>query len=149
MKKGPAPKPTALKLLEGSRTDRINLNEPKYPDFDDGPPANLGAVGKALWLKLVPILKGAGVLTAGDALALELLCGDYEITRGLEEPPPGAAEDAKTARLALRSADKARDRVRRWLSEFGMTPSSRSRIKATAAAEPEDRLDAFLKGAAK
>ena len=110
MKKGPAPKPTALKLLEGSRTDRINLDEPKYGDFNEGPPASLGPAGKALWLKLVPILKGAGVLTAGDALGLELLCGDYETIRGLEEPSPNEEQDPKDVRLALRSADKARDR---------------------------------------
>ena len=67
MKKGPAPKPTAIKLLEGSRTDRINLDEPKFGDFNENPPANLGAVGKALWLKLVPILKAGGVLSAADA----------------------------------------------------------------------------------
>ena len=79
-------------------------------------------------------------------LALELLCEDYEIVKGLEQLPPGVEEDPKDARLALRSADKARDRLRRHLDSFGMNPASRSRIKATAAAEPEDRLDAFVKG---
>jgi P27 family predicted phage terminase small subunit len=146
VKRGPAPKPTALKLLEGSRTDRVNLDEPKFGEFDENPPACLGAVGKKLWAKLVPILKAGGVLTAGDALALELLCEDYQIVRDIEGAELGETEDPKDARLALRSADKARDRLRRWIAEFAMTPSSRSRVKATAAAEPEDRLDAFLKG---
>jgi P27 family predicted phage terminase small subunit len=144
VKKGPSPRPTALKVLEGTRTDRVNLDEPKFADACLEPPGWLGARGREHWLELAPVLAEAGVLTAGDRPALAQLCDDFEtILNSIDGPDPAEGEDPKTIRQVLRNADKARDRYRRMLCEFGLTPSSRSRIR-TKPAEPDDRLAAFL-----
>ncbi len=89
------------------------------------PPEWLDEFAKEHWRDLAPILQGAGLLTAGDRAALAQLCDDYSTIR----------KDGE--------ADKARDRYRRLLVEFGLTPSSRSRIRATAE-RPKDDLEEFL-----
>lgn len=129
--RGRKPKPTALKLLEGTRADRINRDEPTLPKGDIEPPDwldDLDGYGIDHWNELAPMLSKAGLLTEGDRPALALLCRAY-------------------ARLRLDPLDdKANDLYRRMLVEFGLTPSSRSRIKATTE-KPKDALAEFLSSA--
>jgi len=89
------------------------------------PPDWLGSYAKALWRRLSPVLTKAGLLSEGDVPALEMLCDEYDCWR--RDP------------LAV----GARDRYRRLLVEFGLTPSSRSRIKASGE-PPKDELQIFL-----
>jgi phage terminase small subunit len=124
--RGRKPKPTALKILEGAQPCRINTREPHMPAAG-GPPCPdwLGDYGKQLWERYAPILETAGLLTTGDIPAFEQLCDEYDTIRRdrLDNP--------------------ARDRYRRLLVEFGLTPSSRSRIKSSAEA-PKDALAEFF-----
>jgi P27 family predicted phage terminase small subunit len=144
--KGRKPKPTLLKILEGAQPCRINHDEPVIPDGSIEPPDWLDDHGKAHWLELVPILVPAGLLTAGDRPALAQLCDDFAtIRRSIERPAAVDMGDWDAVRGLLASADKARDRYRRMLVEFGLTPSSRSRIKC-AAEKPKDALEEFLTG---
>ena len=126
--KGRKPKPTALKILDGTRGDRVNRDEPTLPKASVEPPDwldDLEGFGIDHWNELAPMLSKAGLLTEGDRPALALLCRAY-------------------ARLRLDPLDdKANDLYRRMLVEFGLTPSSRSRIKATAE-KPKDALAEFL-----
>jgi phage terminase small subunit len=78
------PKPTALKLLEGTaRRDRMNPSEPVAPTLEVGarPPAWLKGVRRhRAWNQLVELLNDARVLTVLDAASLALLVdamGDY------------------------------------------------------------------------
>lgn len=129
--RGRKPKPTALKILDGTRADRINHDEPVLPRGDLEPPDSiddLDGYGVEHWNELAPMLAKAGLLTEGDRPALALLCRAY-------------------ARLRLDPLDdKANDLYRRMLVEFGLTPSSRSRIKATTE-KPKDALAEFLAAA--
>ena len=89
------------------------------------PPAWLNDRAREHWGELAPVYKSAGLLTTGDRQALALLCKAF--SRFRSNP----------------ADDKARDLYRRMLVEFGLTPSSRSRLKPTA--EPaRDRLAEFL-----
>lgn len=91
------------------------------PDWLD----DLDGHGIDHWNELAPLLQKAGLLTEGDRPALALLCRAY-------------------ARLRLDPMDdKANDLYRRMLVEFGLTPSSRSRIKG-APEKPKDALAEFL-----
>lgn len=143
-KRGPKPKPTALKLLEGCRADRIDHDAPNFPDGTLEPPGWLDEYGRGHWGELAPILRGAGLLSEGDRAALAQLCDDFSTIRKSVEPPddwvPG---DYERMRALMTNADKARDRYRRMLVEFGLTPSSRSRIKA-APEKPKDDMEEFL-----
>jgi phage terminase small subunit len=123
--RGRPPKPTALKLLEGTRADRINRNEPAMPPGSIEPPDWLDETARGHWTELAPILQSAGLLTVGDRQTFALLCESFSRFRSNPEN------------------DKARDLYRRLSVEFGLTPSSRSRLKSSA--EPaRDALTEFL-----
>jgi hypothetical protein len=65
------------------------------------------------------------VLSVVDVPAFEMLCSEYDIIR--RDPLD----------------NQARDRLRKWMVEFGLTPSSRGRV-ASIAGGPIDELQAFL-----
>jgi phage terminase small subunit len=124
--RGRKPRPTALKILRGERSDRINDCEIVLsPAEVDKPPAWLGRYGVELWQQYARVLADAGLLTVGDLIAFEQLCDEYDSVR---RDPLDAF---------------SRDRLRRWVVEFGLTPSARSRVKSAAAA-PVDKMAAFL-----
>jgi phage terminase small subunit len=124
--RGRKPKPTALKILEGAQPCRINYREPVMASADcPKAPAWLGKFGQDLWKQLAPVLTSAGLLTLGDIPAFEQLCDEFDTIR--RDP----------------LCSPARDRYRRLLVEFGLTPSSRSRIKATAE-KPRDAFADFV-----
>lgn len=125
--RGRKPTPTVLKLAKGTRSDRVNICEPKYPAHCKAP-VYLGAHGQELWAELAPLLDGAGTLTAADRHALGVLCHCYQTWRDELAPP------------AQRTG--ARKDLIRLMVEFGMTPSSRSKV--TAGHTPEQELEAFL-----
>jgi len=124
--RGRKPRPTALKILSGSQASQINRREPKFRLARGArPPAWLGFHGRGLWRRLAPLLAEKGVLTVGDLPAFENLCDEYDIVR--RDP----------------ADNQARDRLRKWVIEFGLSPSSRSRISSILG-EPVDELQAFL-----
>lgn len=43
------PKPTALKVLHGDRSDRFNREEPLPPESEVSPPAELSDDARAVW----------------------------------------------------------------------------------------------------
>jgi P27 family predicted phage terminase small subunit len=144
MKRGPKPKPTTLKILEGAQKCRINFDEPKVPAATDlSPPDWLDRHGRDHWEELAPVLSRARLLSEADRHALAMLCDDYSTIRNSMDGTDEAASEYKRVVSSLANADKARDRYRRMLLEFGMTPSSRSRIKAPADG-PRDDLESFL-----
>jgi phage terminase small subunit len=128
--RGRKPKPTNLKILEGCRRDRINPGEPAIAPGSVEAPGWLEGLARDHWDELAPILAGARVLSIADRAGLAVLCDDY---RRLRSDPDDW---------------KARDRYRRMLIEFGLTPSSRSRLKVPAEG-PADELEEFLVGAKK
>jgi phage terminase small subunit len=123
--RGRKPKPTALKLLDGTRRDRINESEPAMEPGRVEPPEHLRGIARDHWLELAPMLAKAGLLAVADRPALELLCVTYAVTR---DDPLDHKAAANYARL---------------LTEFGMTPSSRSRIKLPGERR-KDALGEFL-----
>jgi phage terminase small subunit len=126
VKRGPKPLPTRLKILKGTRSDRVNLKEPSFPlAVKTRAPRWLGTYGRQLWRELAPVLITKGVLTVADVPAFSLLCDEWDIFR----------------RDPLDSG--ARERLRKLLGEFGCTPSARSRVSGSGEA-PRDELAEFL-----
>ncbi len=121
--RGPSPKPTNLKILSGVRPFRINRDEPQPPTDMPSVPDYLDSKGIDLWEELASTLSSMGVLTIVDRHAFGMLCDSYSRWRR----NPG---DAKMGEL-----------FRKLMMEFGMTPSSRSRIKVNI--EAVDDLDEF------
>jgi P27 family predicted phage terminase small subunit len=150
-KRGPIPKPTAIKILDGTRRDRINTSEPPAVAGDPQPPPHLAGPALAEWRRILPIIKKTGVLSKIDGAMLSIYCEAYarwlDATAALKRyglVTPTAGNSVKPSPyLAIEREAVAVMRV--ILSEFGGSPSSRTRIKAEGPAEV-NRLDRFIKG---
>lgn len=139
---GPPPKPTALLKLSGSwRADAREKHEPKPADGSPKMPDWLDAEGKKAWKHLVPILERMRVLTEADGFALATLCETWSRYRRATTmlAKEGDTYDVlgRDGQLLQRNRSpysamqlELAIHVRRMLQEFGLTPSSRSRIVA-------------------
>lgn len=136
--RGPPPKPTALKLLEGTfRADRAAPNEPAPDPGLPSMPPHLVGVGADAWEFFGAELLKLGVLTVRDGAALELLCDAYAEWRAAREvvQREGMTYESGTknghaviAHPAVRIAADAWRRMHRMLVEFGLTPAARARV---------------------
>src|ERR1035441_1170657 len=69
--RGPPPKPTRIRMLEGNRARRpLPANEPQYPPGVAERPSGMSSGGKKIWDTLVREMAASGVLRTVDALAL-------------------------------------------------------------------------------
>ncbi len=147
--RGPAPAPTALKIMRGNPGKRpINKSEPKPRKFKSKPPDHLDPEAVAEWKRLVPILKRMKVLTEADYMALGTLCVAYSTmakaqkqltTAGLlYKTQSGYVQPSPLMGIITRNMEI----VKKHLAEFGMTPASRSRIQmAPADEQPRDEWE--------
>lgn len=147
--KGRKPKPTRLKLLAGNPGKRaINRSEPTLEAAKPTRPTWLKGKARTAWDQLVDLLYAMGVMTEADGKALELLCDAYAEYREAREyvikhgPTYESATDKglivrKRPEVAI--AADAQKRVASLLAEFGITPSSRSRVSSVLERVGENR----------
>ena len=160
--------PTALKLVTGNPGKRaLNKKEPKLAPGIPRMPAHLSPRAKAAWKKLTKLLKDMGVLTLADGLALERLCDVYaEILELRDEIKKngrtyqsikiiGENVDDETqeftqveqmlmkANPAVQMLADADRRFKGYLVEFGLTPSSRSKISVNEKKSDNDPLEKY------
>lgn len=135
--RGRKPKPTAMKQLAGNPGKRpLNSNEPRPPVPDVTPyaPRHLNADAKREWRRVVPILLQLGMYTELDRSAVAMLCQAWGrwVVAEMHLREEGEVLKSATGYMYQNpwrfEANKAQDMLRRMLSEFGMTPSSRSRF---------------------
>ena len=139
-RRGPPPKPTRLKLLEGNPGKRaLNRREPQPRQITPRCPPWLSNKAKAVWRRMVPELRAMGVLTAVDGEALAAFCQTYMRWRQAEEflDKHGTTyplrDDKGNVRCLQQFPQVAISRnmllaLKAFYGEFGMTPASRSRI---------------------
>lgn len=148
---GRKPKPTSLKLLHGTaQACRMNKNEPKPKGDSIKMPSGLSDDAKKCWKQVAKHLKDAGVLTNLDVHALAMYCEAYARWFDANEKikkfgtvikaPSGFP--VQSPYLAI--ANKAFDQMKSMLVEFGMTPSSRTRVSVSEKAQDNDPLNEFL-----
>ncbi|PJN31499.1 terminase [Streptomyces sp. CB02613] len=150
-RRGPAGKPTALRVLHGDRKDRINTDEPQPSELDIEPPAWLSEDAVEVWEQLADDLIGKGVLTAWDIEAYANWCdavvrrrdaADHVAREGavVELPVFNKNGDLTGHRMAknpwLLALDAADAQVQRYGARFGLTPSDRSQLKIAPPANP-------------
>src|SRR5262245_32816507 len=137
-KRGPKPKPTRLKILQGSRSDRINGEEPQPIPGRPDAPDDLTSLGKAKWDHLCDVLSRMGVLSLSDADALHLYCVAFErwMLARIEIRKYGLLVDSalgsQKANPAVAIATLSSREMLQILTEFGLTPSSRSGLRFRA-----------------
>ena len=142
MSKGPAPAPTALKLLKGVRPVRINDSEPKPKSVSGALPtgwaAHMSAGAKTFWKTYAPILSNLGVLTEADLPALRVLAEQWARWLDAQARMNGKVDDPKLMLSYMRMADKLETQMLRYLQEFGMTASSRGKIVVVGQNDDDD-----------
>ncbi|MGJ8680506.1 phage terminase small subunit P27 family [Paraglaciecola sp.] len=151
----PKPTPTVLKLIKGNPGKRaINKNEPKPERGIPKCPAHLDTKAKTAWKKLCQRLDQMGVLTLADEYALEILCSVYARIRDLQkavkkygcttyETTSTAGDMTVKAYPEVAQLEKAESLFRSYLTEFGLTPSSRTKLEINPDKDPDDPLKKY------
>lgn len=148
----PAPKkPTALKVLEGNPGKRpLPKNEPKPAPIMPECPSWFDAEAKNFWIKYAPKLHALGLLTEVDGPAFEAICQRYSVWVRCEKrlKSKGLVMTTETGyqqqRPEVSIAKNALADVKTFLTEFGMTPASRSRIDLKLDEPEEDEMERLL-----
>lgn len=146
MPTGPKPQPKHLKLLKGERRpSRVNYDEPEFNDDDIRPSCELTDAEMVVWKQLVPELSRTRVITNADISALTHLAqietmareahDNYKKTGMFGKGSKGQLIISPTLKVSM----ELRREAVRLLSEFGMTPSARQRVKSGAAPPSQER----------
>ncbi len=151
MKPGPRPQPTAKKKLRGNPGRRpLPKNEPQPKISRNIPlaPRHLDRVAQKEWRRMAKELHPLGLLTNIDLTALAAYCSTYSIWLDAQSQiqKHGVLIKAQSGfpmqSPYLQISNKAMSEIRKWLIEFGMTPSSRSRVEVKEV-KPKDPLKEF------
>ena len=134
MTAGRKPKPTAIRKLQGNPSKRpINKAEPQSQK-KAVMPEWLSEAAKSQWSVMSPKLEAAGLLTDLDEATLALYCEAFSRFRQASDALTREGTVTKAANGMLMQspwlaiANKAHDQMVKLLIEFGMSPSSRSRV---------------------
>lgn len=135
--RGRKPKPTAIKELEGNPGKRqLNQNEPKPKKNAPKCPTWLDAEAKKEWKRISKQLEELGILTEVDMAAFAGYCQTYSRWKDSEEfitkhGPIYKSPNGQVMQVPYVSIAQTYLKIMIKLCEqFGMTPSSRSRIVA-------------------
>jgi P27 family predicted phage terminase small subunit len=129
------PKPTALKIATGNPGGRpLNMNEPKAATGEPTLPADLSKAAKKVWRQTVPVLLKLGTLTTADGDALSAYCEakvTWRIAQKSIEKDGITIQSSQGLKKnpACTISNEAMKTMRALMSEFGMTPASRTKIE--------------------
>mgnify|MGYP003627554269 CR=1 FL=1 len=155
MPKGRRPAPTAIQELRGNydkNPQRKNRKEPKPPKGMPVAPRYLDRVAKHEWRETCKLLDAMGILSTADRSGLTLYCQTFSEWRkaivycekyGAWAVFKDGKDNPQTTRNEWdRVRERTADACRKWLVEFGLTPSARTRLQVTE--ETKDEFDVFL-----
>lgn len=145
---GRKPKPAELKLLTGNpgkrpvkraaAVGRDRLRAPAPPDW-------LPDHGKSEWRRVAPLLLAMRVLRDTDLTALAVYCESYARYRQARtdlDTNKSMYTDTGTGSLKAHPAvtvlNQALAQMHGFMAEFGLTPSSRSRVASEAPKEKSE-----------
>jgi P27 family predicted phage terminase small subunit len=153
--RGRKPKPTMTRLLDGNPGKRrINDREPTPPPGVPDCPDHLDDEARAEWFRTAGVLHEMGLLTMADRAALAAYCTVYsrwvhaeaQVKKfGSIVKSPEKGFPMKSPYLTI--ADQALEAMRKLMVEFGLTPSSRSRIRVPDDTDAREELELFLETA--
>ena len=148
---GRKPLPTHLKLVKGTaRPHRLNKDEPKPRATVPEPPAHLDERARAKFAAMAEMLARHGVMTELDAGALAryavVWCrwieAEAEVMRRGPVVKTEGGNIIQNPFLAV--VNKCLAQMAQIEPEFGLTPSSRSRIRMAEPAETVDPFEEYL-----
>lgn len=150
-KRGPPPKPSAVKKAQGTfHKNRSARNEVAPPPGVPPRPAWLDAEGRAEWQRVVPQLQALGILSEIDGAMLADYCAAHSLsvraTKKYQREGPSVKVNGQVQRHPMiKVAQEARAQARLLAGEFGLSPSSRSRISAPDKDEGLSEANARMK----
>lgn len=150
MRKGKPPRSVPLKLVHGGTTtkvtkaiqDRLPKELVRASDKFPAKPLALTKNASKVWDFVCGLIDELGILSRTDTISIQLLCeayGDYTEAQEAIKKNGGPTYKTQTSRgkgiivrniPAVRQRNDADYRIRSWMNEFGMTPASRSRVRA-------------------
>ncbi len=153
--KGRKPKPTALKLLAGNPGRRpLPKHEPQPKRVMPSAPEHLSRQAAIAWGSMGVRLDRLGVLTENEPEALEELCECYAEILTLRSD---IAEHGRFQTITTTAGDKvdkpraqytalcdASRRFQSLMNDFGLTPSSRTRVSTVLDADNADPAAAYF-----
>jgi P27 family predicted phage terminase small subunit len=152
--RGRKPKPTRLRILENNPGKRpLNDSEPQPRRCVPACPPHIDKEAKREWRRVAKELDACGLLTVVDRAALAAYCQAWSRWVKAEGILQKSGEVLKHPEKGvlypnpyLAVANRALKQMHEFLSEFGMTPASRTRIHVARPAAEADELAAFLGG---
>jgi P27 family predicted phage terminase small subunit len=134
---GRKPKPTGLKKLAGNPGKRpLNQAEPDFAGSKPRKPYGLPYYASRLWDRLSDVLYHNGLLTEADMPVFEGFCYSFHFMMKAAKilKREGVLVEGRNGDLVRNPADlvyrQNYSQVMKAATEFGLTPSSRSRITA-------------------
>jgi P27 family predicted phage terminase small subunit len=149
----PARKPTAVKIAQGTAQKcRMNPNEAEPPVEVPSAPAWMenDAVAMEEWNRITPLLADQGLISHMDMAELAIYCSAYSENAAAEKRVQEEGTyvmnrfDEEVVAPWVGVREKAQQKMHTFLRQFGMTPASRSGVKAVKK-EPDNPLAQFLK----
>jgi len=134
-RRGPAPKPRALRLLDGSHMERLNDKEPIPRTLAARCPEDVAPDVRAIWDYTVAELEHMGTVHACDRDSLVAYCeavvNHRKSSRLLARSNilVQGALGSLIVNPALRVQRDSAMLIRQFAQEFGLTPSARTRIE--------------------
>lgn len=146
-KRGPRPKPDAIRALEGDPGKRGkggNSPPPAAAVTNLKPPTFLPSAAKKEWKRVIMELARLNLISDLDVMALAAYCNAYATwldaikkikeTGMLVRSPNGYPMPSPYVKIERDSQEQ----MMKWLREFGMTPSSRARVGGDGGADEEE-----------
>ena len=155
MAKGRKRLPSAVHELKGSyqkNPKRRRKKEPKPPSGNPTCPRYLDRIGKGEWRHVTKLLDNMGVLSLADKSALAMYCQTFSEWRkavkmcqehgawSVTFDEQGNPETKRNMWDSVR--ERTAEACRKWLVEFGLTPSARTKIEVDTSTK--DDFDQFL-----
>ena len=147
------PKQPQLEQIEGRPQHQAHRFEPNFERAIPDCPDHLSEDAQKQWAQLAPVLYRAGLLTAGDQIALANLCQAYatlaKAQRELNDVPllVGSKKSPRATPL-FKIIDESIRTIYRLCQEFGLTPLARSRMRIDRKEPEVNKLNDMLFAAA-
>lgn len=134
-KRGPAPRPTHLRALEGVEESRLNRDEPIPSDIRVVAPVELSPAARRIWDRLAKDLIDKKVLTCWDVDEFANGCRIQALlNEALDQAESGdmvvpGSNDNYVLNPVIRAVTTLEASLRSIWSRFGLTPGDRAQLK--------------------
>lgn len=138
-KRGPQPKASKIKRLEGQHESQIQPEGPKC-ELPPEPPHALGEIASAIWSRIMSVTP-PGLITAMDETTLTLYCETWETRERLKQTlSKTLIRKGSTGQRVIDPGvvqiDRATDKLVKLGAKLGLSPADRNSLAAPFSGNP-------------